>query len=84
MPYATQSEINLAEELGYVVEVSQHYGHRFHLDQRRVWSSYESPTGIQWMTADIVEGRFANHQRFPVLGAALRRPLTEKESCPSS
>jgi hypothetical protein len=62
----------LAEANGYQYEFSPKIGHTFNKGHRYVWAIFDG-----WQTADMVEGFYRNHLRYPQeeLEAALGRDL---------
>lgn len=78
MTYATENQVRLAQELGYTVTRDQRRGHSFKRAQRHIWAASrrtEDGRVPAWQTADLVDGRYTNHQMFDDLSDALRRPL---------
>ena len=81
MPYATDEQLKLAEELGYDHERSQRTGDHFSKHEngveRRVWLYIgRAPAAIvRWQTADIVKGYYTNHLPYTHLESALQRDI---------
>ncbi|MCG5512809.1 hypothetical protein [Ectothiorhodospira shaposhnikovii] len=73
MAYATKEERELAESLGFERETNVQFGDRFKKNERHVWFATYAYVG--WQTADLIDGRFCNHQKFRTLTEALNRPL---------
>lgn len=81
MTYATPEEVRLAEDLGYTWDKNVQRGHVFRKGSRHVWATSvwrDRPPGrdLCWQTADLVDGRYTNHQKFDDLSDALRRLKT--------
>ena len=47
----------------------------FILGTRNVWDKNGYGDGKWWNTADLIDGKFCNHQTFSTLRQALNRPL---------
>ncbi len=77
MSYATDKEVTLAEDLGYEWCKNVSRGHRFAKGNREIWSVCINEQSLQfgWQTADLVNGSYCNHLKFPELSDALARPL---------
>ena len=77
MPYATDDEVDFAKLAGYKVERNTHRGHCFTKANRVVWGVCldEEALRFGWQTADLVRGRYCNHEKFPNLKEALCRKL---------
>ncbi len=70
--------IKLAESYGFK-EVPDNYRETYAKDNRMVWESSFGRHGKAWQTADIINGKWQNHNRFADFEKALRRPTNEQQ-----
>jgi len=61
----------MAEKAGFEVIPHPKLTHTFQLGTRHVWSTFDA-----WQTADLIDGRYCNHQKFNSLSDALNRGRT--------
>ncbi len=67
--YIPEEAIDLAMNLGYAVLLDPRKGVSLERGPRRIWSIREG-----YQTADLVQGKWTNHQKFDDVIDALRRP----------
>jgi len=68
--YIPEEAIDLAMNLGYTVTLSPKAGASLERGHRRIWQIREG-----YQTADLVQDKWANHQKFDDVIDALRRPV---------
>jgi len=68
--YIPEEAIDLAMNLGYTVTLSPKTGASLERGYRRIWEIREG-----YQTADLVQDKWANHQKFDDIFDALRRPV---------
>ncbi len=69
--YIPEEAIDLAMNHGYTVTLSPQKGVRLERGNRVIWK-----IRFGWQTADIIDGKFTNHKKYPDDGIldAIKRP----------